>query len=134
MTFHLTSLYRQAGEHVYNHPPEACVLLPGYSCGEELQTIQMKRTTKQACDLPFCFTVSNDATRSDRDPGNVVVAGRLEACGAWLTEGGLSIPVLACSWVVDCCSVKGGALTPGGYVGGCEGMLVGAGIPGVDGC
>lgn len=94
----------------------------------------MTRTTKQTCDLPFCFTVSNDATRSDRDPGNVVAAGRLDACEAWFAEGGLSIPALGCSCVVVCCSVESGALTPGGYVGGCEGVLEGAGSPGVDGC
>lgn len=89
---------------------------------------------KQVCGLPFCFTVSNDATRSDKEPGNVVVAGRLGACWAWFTEGGLSMPALGGSWEADCCSVEVGTLTPGGYWGGCEDVLEGAASPGVDGC
>lgn len=112
--------------HLSNHLQGVCAPLQGLSCDEELEICQDLSRKQGPKDKPFCLTVSNDATRSDREPGNVPEAAEREGgcggCCAGAVEGGLCEPPMGC-WTAcigaGCCSTLCGTFIPGGYCCAC---------------
>jgi hypothetical protein len=63
--------------HLSNRLQGVYAPLRGLSYDEELVILSRFLRKQGPKDKPFCLTVSNDATRSDREPGNVPeAAGR----------------------------------------------------------
>ena len=74
----LTSPYPAAVEHLCSQPQESCAFDQGY-LRAGLRKVGEMATAKIKYDaIPFCFTFSNDTTKSDNEPGKAV--GTLPRC------------------------------------------------------
>ena len=73
-----TSQYLVAAAHLNNCLRASYVL--GRDCGHAaLRNIRSTKFERGRKPVPFCFTFSNDTTKSDKDPGKA--EGRLERAG-----------------------------------------------------
>jgi hypothetical protein len=89
-----------------------CSYSPGEARVQETRRVSATWSTRRKNRLPFCFTVSKDATRSDNEPGN---AFRCTGCCGCCC---------CCGCGCCCCgNADGGrctsSLTPGGNWGSC---------------
>lgn len=89
----LTSPYPAAVVHLCSQPQESCAFDQGYLRAGLRKAGEMA-TAKIKCDaIPFCFTFSNDTTKSDNEPGKAV--GTLPRCcgTVWVVEVGRCEPM-----------------------------------------
>lgn len=64
-----TCLYLGVAAHWSIHPLAVCALAQDSTFGGQLRLVSMV-FVRRLNRLPFCFTLSNDTTKSDREPGN----------------------------------------------------------------
>ena len=89
-----TCRYLEAVVRLNTHPLVTCALDPGLTSDVQLRSVSELLHKNEWKVVPFCFTLSNDTTRSDREPGKAegAVALGCRCCGACCVataEGGL---------------------------------------------
>jgi hypothetical protein len=76
----LTSPCPAAEEHSNTRPQASCAPDRGSSCEAQLQDGDVSEERELPAQekkwAPFCFTLSNETTRSDSDPGNAAAVDR----------------------------------------------------------